>query len=180
MMGRIVACAALVWTVAAFQGGMAGARPEDEWAPLRRALHVPKLKAGARCPAARAAEMAGGQVINGRDPVLLFGVGGAPAGVIALGHADAKGWRGAKTPWLVPLTYRGPILVRGVRIDRPGPVRFGLDHRAELRYSSGEDNGTAAGRRFLASGSFFRSAGCYAFQVDGIPFTRVIVMRVVG
>jgi hypothetical protein len=177
---RIVACAAAVLTVGALHGGLAGAGLLDEWTSLRRPLHMPKVKAGVRCPAAREAEVVGGQVLNGRDPVLLYGVGGAPAGVIALGYPDAKGWRGQKTPWLVPLTYQGPVLVRGARVDRPGPVRFGLEHRAELRYSSGQDTGTAAGRRMLASGSFFRSAGCYAFQVDGIPFSRVIVMRVVG
>jgi hypothetical protein len=124
-----------------------------------------------------------GQALNGRDPALLSGVDGAPAGVIALGYLDAKGWRGQKTPWLVPLAYGGPVLVRGTRIDHLGPVRFAKgfgQHLIELRYAAGESNGTAAGHRFLASASLFRSAGCYAFQVDGRSFSRVIVMRVVS
>jgi hypothetical protein len=103
--------------------------------------------------------------------------------VIYLGSADAKGWRGQKTPWLVPIDYDGPVLVRGARVDRAGPVRFAKgygQHLTELRYASGENNGTSAGHRFLASASLFRTAGCYAFQVDGTSFSRVIVMRVRG
>jgi hypothetical protein len=137
--GRIAAYAAVLFIVAASEGGLAGAVPTDDWTALRRSLHVPKIKPGARCPVARAAEVVDGQALNGRDPALLSGVGGAPAGVIALGYLDAKGWRGQKTPWLVPLTYGGPVLVRGTRIDRLGPVRFAKgfgQHLIELRYAA--------------------------------------------
>jgi hypothetical protein len=161
----------------------AGARIIDEWSPLHRPLHVANVKKGARCPVARTAEVIDRQALNGHDPAILMGVGYVPPGVIRMGLPDAKGWRGQKTPWLVPMTYSGPLLVRGMRIDRPGPVRFAKgygQHLIELRYVSGENNGTAAGRRFLASASFFRAVGCYAFQVDGASFSRVIVMHVVG
>jgi len=174
---------AVVFVIACSLGASASAARthlNDDWRSLHRPLILPHLKAGARCPVADSAEVVGGQALNGREPVFLLGVGGAPAGVIYLGYPDAKGWRGQKTPWLVPMTYDGPVLVRGARVERTGPLRFGKggEHRNELRFSSGENDGTAAGHRFLASASYFRTTGCYAFQVDGTSFSRVIVMRV--
>jgi len=88
------------------------------------------------------------------------------------------------------LSYRGPFLIRGTRIDRSGELRFAKgygDHLGELRFRSGESNG-ARGRiqglpgryRLLASATLFRAPGCYAFQVDGSSFSSVVVMRVQG
>jgi hypothetical protein len=109
---------------------------------------------------------------------------------ISLSQVDGKGWRGQKTPWLVPAPYRGPVLIRGTRIDRSGETRFAKgygDHLHELRFRTGESNGARTringlpGRyRLLASATLFRGGGCYAFQVDGLSFSAVIVMRVKG
>ena len=61
-------------------------------------------------------------------------------------------------------------------------VRFAKgygQHLTELRFSSAKAHRREGGQyRFLASASLFRSAGCYAFQVDGTSFSNVIVMRV--
>jgi hypothetical protein len=155
----------------------------DDWTSLRRQLHVPHLTASGGCPVADSAQVVDRQALNGREPAFLMGVGYAPPGVIYMGAPDATGWRGQKTPWLVPLAYDGPVLVRGVRVDRAGPMRFAKgygEHLTELRYASGENNGTSAGHRFLAGTSLFRAAGCYAFQIDGTSFSRVVVMRVRG
>jgi hypothetical protein len=96
----------------------------DDWTSLRRELRLPHLKASGGCPVADSSQVVGRQALNGREPALLMGVGYAPPGVIYMGAPDATGWRGQKTPWLVPLTYDGPVLVRGARVDRAGPVRF--------------------------------------------------------
>jgi hypothetical protein len=110
-------------------------------------------------------------------------VGDAGSGVIKVSdkYVDSKGWLGQKTPWMIERRYAGPILVRGQRLDEPGPVRFAKgagQHFAELRFAAGERNSLSSRFRGLASASLFRSAGCYGFQVDGTSFSRVIVMRV--
>jgi hypothetical protein len=95
---------------------------------------------------------------------------------------DPAGWLGQKTPWFVERSYTGPLLIRGRRLDKPGPVRFAIaegQHLSELRFRAGASNGTQGAFRTLASASLFRALGCYGFQVDGTSFSKVIVMRVV-
>jgi hypothetical protein len=121
-----------------------------------------------------------GQPLNGTGPVFLMTVGNASAGTIPVGSPG--GWLGQKTPWWVERRYTGPLLIRGSRLDKPGSVRFAKvsgQHLPELRFPAGEDNGLQKPFRFLASGSTFRTAGCYGFQADGTSFSEVIVMRVV-
>jgi hypothetical protein len=105
------------------------------------------------------------------------------AGVIEISksHVDAAGWSGQKTPWAVHSTYQGPVLIRGLRIDRPGGVRFAPNvgqHLVELRWPARFDVGGGGAYRGFATLSLFRSAGCYAFQADGTSFSTVVVMRV--
>jgi hypothetical protein len=124
-----------------------------------------------------------GRPLNGASPVFLMSVGNANAGTIPVlqSDPDALGWLGQKTPWFVERSYTGPLLIRGGRVDEPGPVRFAKvygQHLSELRFRTGENNGIAGSFRFLASTSLFRASGCYAFQVDGTSFSKVIVMRV--
>jgi hypothetical protein len=72
-------------------------------------------------------------------------------------------------------------LIRGARIDHAGSIRFAKgygQHLRELRFTAGENNGIQGKWRFLASTSLFRAKGCYAFQIDGTTFSRVITMRV--
>ena len=67
--------------------------------------------------------------------------------------------------------YAGRVLVRGRRLDGPGLVRFGrgLVPALELRMP--------AGRREQPSFTRLRSPGCYAYQVDGRTFSRVVIFR---
>jgi len=162
----------------------------DDWKPLHRALHLPQ--AGATCPTSPTRQL-GKWPFSYSGPVYLQNVGSAPVrGEIDVSQSipDRQGWLTQKTPWLVPASYRGPVLIRGTRIDAPGSISFAKgfgDHLAELRYRTGESNGARTritglpGRyRFLASAAGFRAAGCYAFQIDGSNFSSVIVMRVKG
>lgn len=110
-------------------------------------------------------------------------VGASPSGVISIDQSvtDSLGWRGEKTPWFIARTYSGPLLIRGARIDGAGPIRFAKgygQHLRELRFAARENNGIEGKWRFLASASLFRVKGCYAFQVDGTTFSRVVTMRV--
>lgn len=165
------------------------ARAADDWKRLHRPLHLPQMSDG--CPTSTTRQL-GKWTFSVAAPVYLQNVGSAPVpGTIDISQslADDKGWRGQKTPWLVPASYRGPVLIRAARIDATGPsvalAKGYGDHLAELRFRSGESNG-ARGRiqglpgryRFLASSALFRSEGCYAFQVDGLSFSSVVVVRV--
>jgi hypothetical protein len=167
------------------------ARAADDWKRLHRQLHLPQTSGG--CPTSRTREL-GKWTFSVAAPVYLQNVGSAPVpGTIDISQSpvDAKGWRGQKTPWLLPASYRGPVLIRAARVDAAGPAvalakAYG-DHLDELRFRTGESNG-ARGRiqglpgryRLLASASLFRSAGCYAFQIDGSSFSSVVVVRVKG
>jgi len=174
--------AAAVLAVLALSFASAQARSD----PLRRPLHLPRLKSNQPCPVSPSRRSPWpSQVLNGRRPAYLVGVAGSPPGRIAVDFstADALGWFGQKTPWAVSRSYGGPILVRGARIDRRGAVRFakrGRQHLRELRWRRGADQGTPPDRRFrfLAAETLVRKPGCYAFQVDGRSFSKIVVVRV--
>jgi hypothetical protein len=149
-----------------------------------RPLHLPHLLPGKRCPISPSQTARWGtdglQTLTGRGPAYLIGGGRIS---IALSARDSLGWYGQKTPWAIRRSYAGPILVRGARIGRRGQVRFAYgygDHLRELHWDAGADQGLPAdpGFRFLASGTLFRGAGCYAYQIDGSSFSKIIVVRV--
>jgi hypothetical protein len=125
-----------------------------------------------------------GQRLNGRGPVFL--VAADPATIfMKFAYPDGQGWYAQKTPWVISRDYEGALLVRGARIDRRGQVRFAYgegQHLRELYWEAGADQSLPPNPdyRFLASATLVRARGCYAFQVDGESFSRVIVMRVRG
>lgn len=160
----------------------------DDWKRLHRPLHLPRPSGG--CPASPTRNL-GKWPFSIALPVYLMNVGAAPVpGTIDISQSplDGLGWRGQKTPWLVPLSYRGPVLIRAARIDEAAAVAFAKSygqHSTELRFRTGESNGARGniqglpGRyRLLASSTQFRSPGCYAFQIDGSSFSAVLVVRV--
>jgi hypothetical protein len=181
----VVAVAALV-----IGAGGAAASPSGVWKQLHRPLHVPRLAAGARCPVSRVDAHVGfakygvGEGI-GRGPAYPILAGGVLGLVSGPGTEFAgSAWGGQKVLWLVSPRYRGPILIRGRRVDASGFVRF--DHgklpAAELRIPAGTSQsgnpGVAdRGQRYRPSYTRLRAAGCYAFQVDGTNFSRTIVFE---
>ena len=97
-------------------------------------------------------------------------------------------WRAGRTVWIGRPAYRGPVLVRGARADGRGRLGFGATAVPawELRLPPGRwDERTRAFRRWRSSsreGWRFavahirvRARGCYAVQIDGPPFSDVIV-----
>jgi hypothetical protein len=81
-------------------------------------------------------------------------------------------WSGQKVLWFVAPGYRGPVLIRGRRLDEPGVLRFerGRVPPTELRIPA-----VVRGERNRASYTRLRAPGCYAYQIDGTTFSRVIV-----
>ncbi len=55
------------------------------------------------------------------------------------------------------------------------------DHLRKLHWEAGSDAGSPPDPdfRFLPSASLFRVPGCYAYQVDGSSFSKIVVVRVV-
>jgi hypothetical protein len=186
---RVAALACAVAGASLLTSAAAYSRGGDDWQALHRALHLPQADA-THCPTATKPARLGRGIWNGGPAVYLESVGRtAKVGVIDLTQSppDTDGWRRQKTPWLLPRSYRGPVLVRGARIDAQGSIALAKvhsDHLQELRYATGFSNGYRdrsygfnGSYRFIAATTLLRAPGCYAFQVDGTTFSAVIVMR---
>lgn len=166
----------------------ASAHSSDVWKTLRRPFHLPKIAPGAACPVS-----AKSRVDLGANGVwMLPGRGPAHPN---FGSANAlefywpplptqqdfygSGWGGNKVLWWVAGTYTGPVLIRGHRIDGPQAVRFerGSPPPLELRIPAGRGTAATKGARDRPSYTRVRAPGCYAYQVDGTSFSRIIVFR---
>jgi hypothetical protein len=80
-----------------------------------------------------------------------------------------------KTLWAIRPSYRGPLLVRGRRLDTGVVVGFSLGGGGrddELRLVPGN---VSPQWRYAPSDTVFSAAGCYAFQIDGTTFSSTVV-----
>jgi hypothetical protein len=163
----------------------------DPWTKLHRVLHLPSVAPGSTCPVSRVdtrvdwkrARIFGGTGI-GQGPVYA-GLGASKGHVRATPDEQFGGpWAGQKVFWYVAPAYRGPVLIRGARVD--GPETLGFNGTAtpepELRIEPGETvswDGKPRRSRGVPSGVRARTSGCYAVQIDGTSFSRVVVFSVV-
>jgi hypothetical protein len=158
------------------------------WGALRRPLHLPGLAKGAACPVSRVDARIPWKRINifggtgiGRGPVYP-GLGSRSGLLYATRDQQYGGpWFGEKVFWYVLPSYRGPVLIRGRRLNGLESVGFnGAKVPApELRISPGETvswSGQPPGSRGVPSGVRILKAGCYGFQIDGTSFSRVVVV----
>jgi hypothetical protein len=178
--------AALVTVLAT---GSAAAVPDGApvpWSTLRRPLHLPRI-AGSACPVSRVdpsvpwkrIDIFGG---SGTGPGPAYpGLGARGGHVLATRDVQDGGpWFGDKIFWYVRPSYRGRVLVRGRQLDGPQLVRFdgGRLPRSELHLEAGETvfwQGQPGGSRGVPSAVRLVAPGCYAFQIDGTTFSRVVV-----
>lgn len=131
-------------------------------------------------------------VANGIGPGPAYPIGFAqPGSVLEFSYppdprSEFAGivWSGQKVLWLIAPSYRGPLLIRGRRLDAPGTLRFdrGKVPPAELRIPARSQGGyppgsKLVGQRYRPSYTRLRAPGCYAYQIDGTTFSRVIVFR---
>lgn len=155
------------------------------WARLERPFHTPTIASGTTCPTSTRDPKGDLSRIGYRGPA--WGVGpGYP--VISfdqerptLYYQDpippesviyGSKWFGQKVLWVVDRqTYRGPILIRGRQVDGLHEIRFELARVpvVQMTISRLVDNQPSTTRT--------RTRGCYAYQVDGIAFSSVIVFE---
>lgn len=141
-------------------------------ASVMRPLQLPTVAAGQPCP------------LTPRHPVKTSDFGGyalgpGPVEPMSLGGRSLgpDGWYDFKTLWFTLPTYTDAVLIRGARIDGNGPVGFGEDHPVlgHLIIPPGPTVNGQDGYREAPGGTFVKSPGCYAFQVDGLNFSYAIV-----
>lgn len=146
------------------------------WTVVRRPLRLRRVPPGSPCPRSKSGRAA---------PAASFTLGSGPAypvlgsrrGIASLADDPRRGDLFLhKTLWAVAPRYRGQLLVRGGRIDRPGRLRFHLGGpiQHELRVPPVPAWETARWR-YLPSATAVSGAGCYAFQVDGLGFSRILL-----
>jgi hypothetical protein len=159
------------------------------WRGLHRPLHIPRIDPGAPCPLSALTTLDLGQEgmrsRPGRGPaypslsrgsMLEFFYPPIPA------QSDFYGteWGGQKVLWWVSGSYHGPVLIRGRQLDGPNVVRFDRGSpvpQKEIRIKPGPGYGRWKGARDRASYTRLRAAGCYAYQIDGTNFSRVIIFE---
>lgn len=180
--GALAAMAILLASQAAAAG--------DEWSALRRPLHLPKLEQDARCPVSHVDARVPWKRLNifggagiGWGPV--YPGLGARSGLLTATRDEQYGglWFGEKVFWYVRPSYRGPVLIRGRRLDGSQSIGFNGTRRPdrELRISPLETvswSGQPRGSRGIPSAVRVLTAGCYGFQVDGTTFSRIVVVRI--
>lgn len=167
----------------------AGAANRPDWPALHRPLHLPVLGAGGVCPVSRAAPQIGGQrygIDGAIGPGPVYPILGGSAFLMVAPRPEEWGrgpWRGQKVLWFVHQRYRGPVLIRGRRLDGPQWMRFdgGPWPAAEIRIAPGETvtwTGQPPGSRGRPSYVRVRAPGCYAAQIDGTTFSIVVVLEI--
>lgn len=161
---------------------------DDEWTLLRTALHLPTISPGAACPVSPVDRRVNWSRINtfgmgtGSGPVYP-GVGGHKGLIFASRSQYGGPWLSQKVFWYAKPAYRGPILIRGARLDGPELMGFngGTVPDQELRIAPGQTvrwQRQPPGSRGIPSGVRVAAAGCYGFQIDGTGFSRVVVVTV--
>ena len=147
---------------------------------LFRPLHLPKLAAGAPCPVSPARDVSPSYGLAlGPGPVYPVGLGAESTLSFGGAHFPPP-WTGNKVLWVTAPRYRGPFLVRGHQLDGPWWVGFedGPRPLAELPFPSAKQGGLYRRQwRQTATYTRVRAAGCYAYQIDGTSFSRVVVFK---
>lgn len=150
---------------------------------LARPLRLPRLRPGQACPAS------GGTPVSATGPV---GFGGIAQGVgpvrpiVGNGRGVARltriaghpHWLAAVTLWISAPRYQGPYLVRVRRLNGTGPVGLlNTPHRTSFLAQATPTINEADGYREWVGATWMKRPGCAGWQVDGLNFSHVIVVR---
>ncbi len=168
--------------------GDGGGRGNGWQVLLQRPLRIPAMPAHARCPVTTARTThKSGSVSTNVLPGLLVGDGPAFPGFGGALRAGSTvqmmptktGWLAGKILWAISRRYHGDILIRGHQINGLGGMRFAGGVPIPGTRSDGQLAISARAGPAEASNFFVPRPGCYAFQLDGQAFSRIITIRVV-
>jgi hypothetical protein len=162
--------------------GTADARPRDPWASLQRPLRLKPLPPGARCPVSPFRPLDGGRLSGvGTGPVYPMPSPFRP-------YDRHPQWLESKTIWAWPTNLRTKtlrVLVRGIRLDGRGEMRFQLGPQwdtapltARLRLDTSETVGSFGHSRWGTTVTLLlvRAPGCYGLQLDWASGTSTVVV----
>ena len=148
----------------------------------RRRLHLPTLRPGQACPASRSTAVNTpdfGGYAPGRGPVRPLAVNADGLAPLT-SNTQQPGWLAIKSLWFSEPSYQGPFLVRIRRIDGAGPAGVLEDPALTSFYTpAGATINTFGGYRTVTGATWVKTPGCIAWQVDGLTFSNVIVVRAV-
>jgi hypothetical protein len=170
----------LLSSTCATQTGPPGGLPPA----LVRPLKFPTVSPGTPCPTSAGAEVEtlafGGIALGRGDPVRPLGPFTTDGIAKDVSASMDPSWFGPKTLWYVVPAYQGPVLIRGSRLDGPGPVGFGEQPLVSaLIIPPGPTlNEASDGYRTSPGGTYVMRAGCYGVQVDGTSFSYLIVLEI--
>lgn len=158
---------------------------------LSRPVALPSLPAGASCPATPTTTISPGPATGFTGSIEAQHAGDV---YLAMSGRNVKlspddrtddGWFGIKDVWVVAGSYRGPVLIRGGRIDGVGSIELAWNPSTDRGRSLMIDPASPSlqadaetGWRSVPMEAFVPSAGCYAYQIDQTGSTSFIVFRV--
>jgi hypothetical protein len=166
---------------------VAPADPRDPWQALQRPVRLPTVEIGEACPTAgQPIRSTPFGIAQGQGPV--YPVALSYEGIPPTGSSGFSSLHLADAPlptlmWLAEPEFAGTVLVRGSQLgdeDTAGAdIRFVPGDR-ELRLAAAPYGsivpGESAGLRHLFAYTVIPMPGCYGFQIDGLDFTRVVIV----
>jgi hypothetical protein len=145
---------------------------------------LPTVAPGAACPVSARHELARNFTAAGDGPIYATHVDPwnvlfpPPQNTLASG----TGWSADKTPFVRKRSFTGAFVIRGGRIDRPGLLGFsgpgGRRPFEAFQFAAGRSAACVAGLNGWPTVVWMTAPGCYAVQIDGKSFSRIIVFRV--
>lgn len=153
--------------------------------PDNAPLDLPEVVRDEKCPVNKTLLHRNLRVAIGDGTVLLGSA--TRSGVVKLRGTLSEGetYR-VSALWAVRNNYKGPLLVRGDRIDGPGGIEFEQDpeytpHGPEVHGAPDElhfvKGGPPGGFAWTTVIKYLGGPGCYAFQIEGEDFVEQIVVE---
>jgi hypothetical protein len=156
---------------------------------LSRPLALPTVSAGAPCPTSPITRISPGPGSGFTGSVRAQVAGGtylwqgARVSLTGLSRTSG-GWYAIKDIWIVDGSYEGPVLIRGGQANGEEPIELAWNPTTPMQDALLIDPGSPSlqtssttGSRTVPTETYVRGPGCYAYQLDGVGFTRFIVFE---